>query len=196
MIEKKVYDELKKKYGEIASWAIWKEPGETPKSNMDDVSMFDSDRILKSLNPDYVFVGLSGSNVGDGYMDMKRPWHNLHSSNPKSNDFKLRHALMDTPYWGAYLTVAIKDMSPSASGMMPMYLTENSEVIKRNMKELREEIDTLGTRPTVVCFGKQTYELVKLYLGKDFVVKQVTHYSSLVGKDAFRAGLLKELSDK
>ena len=194
MLDKKIYEKLKKNYGKTASWAIWKEPGESIKSNMDDVSMFDKDVILKSLNPNYVFVGLSGSSVGDGYMDTKRPWYNYHSSNPKGNDFKLRYALTDTPYWGAYMTVAIKDLT--ASGTMPPVLTDNSEVIKRNMKELREEIDTLGTRPIIVCFGKQCYELVRVYLGKDFTVKQLPHYSSLVGKDAYRESLIKELADK
>lgn len=36
-------------------------------------------------------------------------WANFHSDdNKRQNDFKLRYALMDTPYWGSYITDVIK----------------------------------------------------------------------------------------
>ena len=82
MVEKKIYESLKEKYGHVASWAVWRRPSGAIKSNMGDVSMFDTDDVLEVLNPNYVFVGLNRSGVHDDYMDMDRPWHNFHSSNP------------------------------------------------------------------------------------------------------------------
>jgi len=35
MIQKDHYLEIEKKYGYFASWAIWADEGETPKSNME-----------------------------------------------------------------------------------------------------------------------------------------------------------------
>jgi len=41
MIDKEKFEFIKKKYGHRSSWAIWKEVGETPKSNMGDLNVLD-----------------------------------------------------------------------------------------------------------------------------------------------------------
>ena len=35
------FEKIKKLYGDYASWAIWAEEGDKPKSNMDNLSIFD-----------------------------------------------------------------------------------------------------------------------------------------------------------
>ena len=68
MIKKNIYEEMKKKYGKVASWAIWAEVGATPKSNVGDLTLLELPEIYKFLNPDYVFIGLNVS--GDGATDI------------------------------------------------------------------------------------------------------------------------------
>ena len=195
MIDKNIYESLKEKFGHVASWAIWGRPSDSVKSNMKDVSMFDGDGILEVLNPKYVFVGLNGSGVHDDYMDMEKPWHNFHSSNPHGNDFKLRYALMDTPYWGAYITDAIKDLPEVDSNKVAVYLKNHPEVVEKNMKILRDEIKMLTDNPTVIALGGKSYELVNKYLGKEFTVKKITHYSFTIGKEEYRQHVLNVLGD-
>ena len=40
MISKKLYEKIKVKYGDVASWAVWEEPGLKPKSNMGHLNIF------------------------------------------------------------------------------------------------------------------------------------------------------------
>lgn len=195
MIEKNIYESLKEKYGHVASWAVWRRTSGAAKSNMKDVSMFESEDILEVLNPNYVFVGLNGSGVHDDYMDMSRPWHNFHSSNPSGHDFKLCYALMDTPYWGSYITDAIKGLPEVDSGKVVAYLKSHPEMINKNMEILRREIEMLGDHPIIVAMGGKSYELVSKYLGKQFTVKKITHYSFTIGKENYREHVLKVLSD-
>ena len=59
MLSAKNYLSIKKKYGAHASWAIWADETDTPKSNMEDTSIFDNVDIHKQLNPNIVLVGLN-----------------------------------------------------------------------------------------------------------------------------------------
>ena len=43
--DKNTFELIKRKYGLHASWAIWDDEGNTPKSNMDDLSFFEEDQI-------------------------------------------------------------------------------------------------------------------------------------------------------
>ena len=43
--DKNTFELIKRKYGLHASWAIWDDEENTPKSNMDDLSFFEEDQI-------------------------------------------------------------------------------------------------------------------------------------------------------
>ena len=61
MITREKFDFIKEKYGYHASWAIWAVQGDTPKSNMGDLSVLDPDvdkNLLSKLNPNIVLVGV------------------------------------------------------------------------------------------------------------------------------------------
>ena len=195
MLDKNVYNSLKEKYGRVASWAVWERPYGSVKSNMSDISMFDTDAVLEELNPNFVFVGLNGSGVHDEYMDMDGDWFNFHSSNPHGHDYKLRYALMNTPYWGAYITDAIKEFPEVDSNKVATYLKKYPEIIDKNMAELRSEIMMLGSKPIIVAMGEKSYDLVNKYLGSDFTVKKIMHYSYAIGKEDYRKHVLDVLSD-
>ena len=55
------YNKIKEKYGNISSWALWKNPVDIrSKLDMEDVSFFEnpSQETLQSLNPNIILVGL------------------------------------------------------------------------------------------------------------------------------------------
>ena len=58
------YNFIKNKYGLHASWAVWAEEADKPKSNMGDLSVFDDENILQELNPNIVLVALNFSVSG------------------------------------------------------------------------------------------------------------------------------------
>ena len=194
MIKKEAYLKLKESFSKVASWAVWEIPtSASPKSNMRSVAMFDSEDILEILNPNYVFIGLNVSGVHDDYMDTSKHWHNFHSSNPYGHDFKLRYALMNTPYWGAYITDAIKELPEVDSNKVSVYLKNNPGMVLKNMEILKREIEVIGGKPTLICMGSKSYQIVKKHLGEQYDVKKITHYSYQIGKEDYRAQVLKSL---
>ena len=67
MITREKFDFITKKYGHQSSWAVWAQEGNTPTSNMGDLSVLDPDknsRLLEVLNPNVVLVALNFS-AGD-----------------------------------------------------------------------------------------------------------------------------------
>ena len=59
--------------------------------------------LLRRLKNDIVMVGL---NVARPFSE---PFRNFHDDDGKANDFRLRHAFTETPYYGAYMTDVIKN---------------------------------------------------------------------------------------
>ena len=76
MIDKNRFNFIKEKYGLHASWAVWVNEGDTPKSNMGDLSIFEKDEILLKLNPNIILVGLNLSVSGV----VLNPFQNFHGS--------------------------------------------------------------------------------------------------------------------
>ena len=56
MIDIEQFENIKRKHGGYASWAVWADAAEKPKSNMGDVSHFQNDRVLSLLKNDVVMV--------------------------------------------------------------------------------------------------------------------------------------------
>jgi len=171
---------IKKKYGYVASWAVWKEVGETPKSNMGDLNILDPQQnpnLLSQFKPDVVFVGLNISmNLSDG-----KHFRNFHPAGSRARyaqDYKTRFALKDTELWGGYMTDIIKHY-PELHGQDVMgFLNENPDVEKKNIETFREELKDLGTEnPTIIAFGIDTHSVLTRNLNNEFNIFQVTHYS-------------------
>ena len=68
------FEKIKKLYGNYASWAIWAEEGDKPKSNMDNLSIFEDKNILSQLNPNIILVGLNISKRDE----LNKPFENFH----------------------------------------------------------------------------------------------------------------------
>ena len=139
MINQEKFEFILEKYGHYASWAIWADVGEKPKSNIGDLSVFDINHnpgLLEQLNPDVIFVGL---NVSRGLME--DPLANFHDARPEAMDFKIRYALRGSPFWGAYMTDIIKDFDQKESRKVWSYLRTNKQFENENARLFHEEIN-------------------------------------------------------
>ena len=106
MITADVFNEARQRFGHFASWAIWADEGESPKSNIDDLSVLSPEqnpKLLELLHGNSILLGLNISRR------IERPFGNFHDPRPQATDFKIRYALKDTPFWGSYMTDVIKD---------------------------------------------------------------------------------------
>lgn len=197
MLDKKTYKLMKKKYGGVGSWAVWctqTDKGK-PKSNMGNMDWTkDEDSLCSILNPGFVFVGLNLSDSHGKYSDAKTPWVNFHSGNPHGNSFKLRFALKDTSFWGAYMTDLIKGVKETDSKKVVSKLKKDSALLEHNMKEFEREISHLGGKPVLIALGKAVYKfLMPLELEGKYVVKELPHYSSRINKEQYRVEVSKTL---
>ena len=77
-----VYRNIKKKFGDHASWAIWSEPQSgnwSSKEDVGDLSVFDDTQILKELNPNIVFLSICRSREYEVTINSPA-WLNFHDS--------------------------------------------------------------------------------------------------------------------
>ena len=199
MLDKKTYKLMKKKYGGVGSWAVWcpQTDKNAPKSNMGNMDWTkDEDGLCSVLNPEFVFVGLNLSDSHGKYSDANTPWVNFHSGNPHGNSFKLRFALKDTQFWGAYMTDLIKGVKETDSKKVVAKLKKDSALLERNLKEFEREISHLGGKPVLIALGKAVYKfLMPLELEGKYVVKELPHYSSRINKEQYRVEVSKTLGE-
>lgn len=195
MIDLNTYNIMKEKYGEVASWAIWRPAGATPKSNTNDMSWVNDVDLLEKINTGFIFVGLNGSSThGDQWNGQTVYWANFHSGYSRQNDYKLRYATQGTRYWGSYITDLIKHYPEVDSSKVRSYLRNHPEVITENIKEFEKEISYLGKNPIIVALGGATYEMLKKHLGYKYKIALVKHYSFTIGKEDYRDELLSILN--
>jgi hypothetical protein len=182
MITRAKFELLKEKYGHWISWAIWAEAGDTPKSNVGDLSIFTGDNFLEQLHPEVVLVGL---NISRG--DIKYPLANFHDARSEATDYKIRYALKDSPFWGGYMTDIIKDFNEKESGKMAAYLRANKEFELNNVDIFREELKNLGSiNPTIVAFGNEAYSILFRNLSDQYKILKVPHYANYTSKEKYR----------
>ena len=186
MMDLEKFNFIKKKYGQVASWAVWKEGGETPKSNMGDLSILDPQQnpdVLSELKPDVVFVGLNTSrDITDTPL-----FSNFHPNYPHAQDYKTRFALNDTELWGGYMTDIIKDYPELHGHTVRGYLNENHDVEDKNIETFLEELIDLETdNPTIIAFGNAVNNILTRNLKKEFNIFRVTHYAHFINPIRYR----------
>ena len=197
MLDRKTYKLMKKKYDGVGSWAVWcpQTDKNAPKSNMGNMDWAkDENALCSKLNPRFVFVGLNLSNSYGKYSDVNTPWVNFHSDNPHGNSFKLRFALKDTPFGGAYMTDLIKGVKETDSKKVVSKLKKDKALLARNLKNFEDEISHLGGKPVLVALGKAVGKFLKPFeLEGKYAVKELPHYSSRITKEQYQAEVLKAL---
>jgi hypothetical protein len=184
MIDIGTFEEVRKRFGHFASWAVWAEAGENPKSSIADLSVLNPEEnphLLQTLHSNAIFLGLNISRP------IERPLGNFHDPRPMATDFKIRYALQGTPYWGSYMTDIIKDFEEKISGRMMNFLRTNLDFEKENIRHLREEIEVLGcSSPMLVTFGKDAERIAKRTLANEYSIICIPHYANFVSKEHYR----------
>ena len=87
MISQNQFNFIKSKYQYWSSWAIWADQGDTPKSNVGDLSVLDPNtnpKLLSTLNPNIALVAL---NISRG--DITLPFGNFHDARSEATDYKM-----------------------------------------------------------------------------------------------------------
>jgi len=185
LITREQFELIKKKHGYHASWAVWADEGDTPKSNMGDLSVLDPDinkDLLSQLNPNVVLVGL---NISRGGID--EPFGNFHDRRPEATDYKTRFAAKNSPLWGAYMTDIIKDFEQKISGAVSAYLKQNRDFERENAKTFLQELSDIGsTAPALIAFGNATHDILKRNFKNDFQILKIPHYATYVSKENYR----------
>ena len=183
------FNNIKNKYGECGSWAIWGNEKNTPKSNIGDLSVLDPNlnkELLTQLKPEYVFVGLNFSTI-----ENVTPLSNFHSSSSNAQDYKIRYALKNTKYWGSYMTDIIKNFEEKHSNLMMEALNKDRDLEIKNINIFLKELETLNvTNKQIIAFGGDSYKILKRNLGDKFNIQKITHYAHFINKENYRKELL------
>lgn len=183
MISKEKY-ELLKKYGYYSSFAIW-----SSWKNISDISMFDNDDIINSLNDKYIFVAL---NPAEHPKNDVKLFQNFHSGYRYQKDYKLCFALEGTKYWGSYITDIFKSFRLTKSSELNKMIMKSPELLKKDIDVFYEELSVLDKDVTIIAIGKKTYKYLKKYV-KDYKIKSITHYSVYSSKENYKEKILSEL---
>lgn len=123
------FNNLKKKYGSFASWAIW------DYKNQSDTSIIDKNKSI--LHSKFVLLALNFSL--DTNIISWRDWSNFHYG--PSNVRKLKYACNNSFLKGSYMTDLFKNMVEKNSGKVGSLLNEN--IIKKNIEIFNEEMKNI-----------------------------------------------------
>ena len=190
MIEVERYNKLKEKYGYVSSWTIWREEGKTPKSNTDDMSIFEDEDICDKLNDKYVFVALNWS--GTHGVQEDKPWKNFHSSYRYQNDYKLRYALWGTRFWGSYITDIIREYPEINSKKVVSEIKKGNIKIEDHIKKFKEELNCLSDeKPILIAVGNDSFNILKNNLHDEYEIYKITHYSARINKEDYKKEVLE-----
>jgi len=185
MIKRDHYLKIAEKHGNYASWAVWADEGEKPKSNIGDTRIFDIDynpNITKQLNTDIIMVGLNFSRKIE-----KERFINFHDNRPQAQDFKIRYAFRNTRYYGAYMTDIVKDFEQKISSKVVSYLKMNQGFEAQNIAIFKQELSDLNTNnPLIIAFGNSTYKILEKYFKNKYTIIKVPHYSMHISKENYK----------
>lgn len=198
MITEKLYLDIAKNYGRVASWAIWETAGNKPKSNISNMDIFSLERnnsILDILKTNVVMVALNFARE----LEVSEPFLNFHDANPYGQDYKIRYAFEGTEFYGAYMTDIIKDFPMLLSKDVLTHLRNHPDMINNQIDLFRKELKFINAdRPTILAFGKDTYNILNKYLDTSVYSKLIglTHYSHQISKENYRIDTHQKLGIK
>ncbi len=188
MINIEKFNSLKQKYEKTSSWAVWEEEGKTAKSNVGNMDILNPEinkKLLDTLNPNIIMVGLNLS----GWSDDAPAFSNFHSSSSAAQDYKIRYAFKNTNYWGAYMTDVIKGHVEVDSTKLLKHLRNNPENIAQHIENFQAELrDLKNQNPIILAFGVGAHSLLKRYLPLNCYSQliSITHYSHHISKVKYR----------
>lgn len=192
-VSQSTFNAVRDRFGWCASWALWSPAGATPKSGIADLGHFEAENLgstLEKLHTDVIFVGLNISRDPG-----RQSFSNFHSDNAAGQDYKLRHALEGTPFWGAYMTDIIKGFEEVSSTKLMQALRNDPALEASNLKIFLEEIELLGAKdPLLVALGSDTHKILTRNFAQRFRIRRVPHYATYVAPQAYREQVLVALA--
>ena len=196
MITQAVYEELKNKYGAVASWALWRPAGTTKKSNTADLSVFNDPDLHSKLSAKYVFVALNAANHPNP--QTIPAWSCFHSNYRYQNDYKLRTATHGTRFEGAYITDVIKHYVETDSTKVKSAIKKDPTIVTNNLIYLQEELNLLkssnnGINPILIALGNDVYNLLNKYI-TGYTIKNVKHYAGYFSDIWYKQHFANELA--
>ena len=185
MVEKKVYDELKEKYGEVSSWAIWAPVGDKAKSNIGDMTVFDNSNLLETLHTDFIFVALNEGDHGEREDGYTGSWANFHSPYSAGYDYKLRFVLKDTRFWGSYMADIIKHHNDPNSADVIKLVDTTEGLLEKNIEEFKNELKIIGGDPTLVALGGAAKKWLDDHFAGEYPILLMQHFSNWGGQETY-----------
>ena len=188
MIDNDTYIKIKRRYGRFASWAVWSDGDKN--EGIDDLSIFKSSNILNMLNPNIVFCALNpggnrdvdGDHVPNTGTDRIDNWRMFHVTG--CCDYKIRYILKDTMFTGAYMTDIINGGVDSDSTNVKKIVNSDICVVSKNVNKFCDELILLNSKPIVIAFGADSYNLLLKYeskindrIGYKLRCYKLTHYA-------------------
>ena len=184
MINKELFTDIAKHYGHYASWAVWVNEGQNPKSNIGELSIFNIETnplLLDTIKTNIIMVGLNISRP------IEFTFGNFHDKRSQSQDFKIRYAFKDTIAWGAYMTDIIKGFEHLISGTVASYLKKNQEFELKNIDLFKRELKHIqAVNPILIAIGNDSFNILDRYFNKEFQIIKVPHYSMHISKENYR----------
>lgn len=179
------YNQIKEKYGQVCSFAIWLEDNKKCKRiteqswNMDPFTEPNLAETIDKIRTNIIFVGLNVSRtpVSKDPNYKENCFVNFHSGNC---DYRLMKAFFELPnYYGAYMTDIYKYTNKSASEVSRYYKKHPDEE-KEQFKNFQEEIEFISEdKPTLfIISGKDALEAFKRFdKNNKYNYVAICHYS-------------------
>ena len=193
MIGRTRFDTIKRQHGGYASWAVWAEAAEAPKSNIGDLSIFDVDAnpaLLDTLTGDVVMVGL---NISRSFSEPFRNFMISARRRMTSNCGMRSRRLRDD---GAYMTDIIKKVEMVDSNDLLEHLKASPSLVQENVATFREELRDLNSdRPTILAFGAAAHRLLAENISHREYSRSIKliHYSHRISKESYRQSVLAKI---
>ena len=196
MLDQIVFNELARK--KRSSFAIWAPKNSLNPKDVSDLSPFSNFEAVKGiLKPHIIFVAMNLASDGNTGM---LPFSNFHSSVIKHNDFRLRDAIVGSPFEGAYMTDMF-DYVSSSSKELSQYYNNNTDKREASIKKFISDCRFVhsGTKYIISIGVGYHYKTICEYIAKedDFVCLftnsknknkpgfYIPHYSGAAGKSDF-----------
>jgi hypothetical protein len=189
------FESIEKSYWKCSSWGLWADQGNSVKSNVGDLSVFDFSKAPQNFDRLHANFFVVGLNISTDTINEK--FQNFHSSSPRSHDYKLRYAFMDTPVWGCYMTDILKDYPEVDSSKVKKSLADKSADLNKHFYTLSKEIEILNAeRAIFIGLGGLATDLLRIALPKSTKIIGVRHYSDWrIGKEQYRSDFISSVLD-
>lgn len=157
------YENLKQKYGNVASWVLWNNDDETDPSIIEE--------NINLLNSRYVGLNISKPVT---------TWSNFRGG---KHGRKIKRAFINTAIKGFYLTDFFKNIVEKDSSLIEQAIKKNEIDIEVHVEFFIEEMKNVKVNDETVflTFGNLTYNLFDTYLKKYYPNNKVIllkHYSA------------------